>query len=333
MRKTLYFKDDDARLSFLLGNYVSLTNLSQEDIQRIIDMHISPINISVHATQPELRRMMLGNPRGADGYRTMRQLAAGGITMKCQIVLCPGVNDKENLEQTLTDLAALAPQVSSVSVVPVGLTRYREKLYPLRAVTKAEAHRVIETVDRFGQLCLDRGDSRVFFCADEMYLKAGLALPDAPYYEDYPQIENGVGMLTSFKDEFLSALKQEDAAGDSAAVSIATGMASLPFIQELIDALAQKRPKLTCHIYGIQNTFFGDTIDVSGLVTGGDIITQLQGKELGERLLIPDVMLRHDNDLFLDDVSLEEVEKELGVHVRPLPADGSAFLDELLGIE
>lgn len=235
MRETLYFKDDDARLSFLTGNYITLTNLSQRELQRIADLHVSPIQVSVHATEPALRAKLLGNPAGSEGYARMRFLAEHQITMHCQIVCCPGLNDGAALARTMSDLEALWPQVASVSVVPVGLTGHREGLYPLQPFDRDSAAAVIDQVEAFAAGCLERRGSRIFFCADELYIKAGRELPEDETYEGYPQLENGVGMLRLLETEFLAALRQtepEDCAGTPFA--IATGVSAAPFLRDLL---------------------------------------------------------------------------------------------------
>lgn len=332
MRDTLYFKDDDARLSFLMGNYVSLTNLSAEDIDRIIRQRISPINISVHTTDPQLRAMMLGNPRGAEGISVIHRFAQEGICMKCQIVVCPGVNDGQQLKKSLEDLCALYPAVSSISVVPVGLTRFRQGLYPLRPVDMSSAREILAITDSVGGACLEKTSSRIAFCADELYLKAGAELPDMEYYEDFPQFENGVGMLTALKDEFFAQLPEMREPEEALPQSIATGLAACPTIKGLVDAAASKCNNMDCKVYGIVNGFLGESVDVAGLVCGADLIGQLRDKPLGRRLLIPATMLRHGGDVFLDDVTPEQVSEQLGVPVIAVPVDGGQLLDALFGV-
>ena len=332
MRRTLYFKDDDARLSFLTGNYITLTNLSDREIQRIIDLKISPINISVHATEPELRAKLLGNPVGADGYTVMERLAKGGVTMNCQIVCCPGINDGAALTRSMEDLAILYPHVNSVSIVPVGLTKYREHLPALKPFDKTGAAETVSLVEHYANKCLANHGSRIFFCSDELYLKAEAELPSDDYYEDYPQLENGVGMLRLFETEFTSALSFTELENNSniSSFSVATGVSAAPFIKKLLVTLEKTCGKINGSVYQIVNDFFGHTIDVAGLITGGDLIAQLKGKPLGSRLLIPVNMIRHGEDVFLDDISIPDVERELGVPVIPVPQDGGAFLDAIL---
>jgi putative radical SAM enzyme (TIGR03279 family) len=331
MRPTMYFKDDDARLSFLTGNYITLTNLSERELQRIIDLRISPINVSVHATEPALRAKLLGCPRGAEGYAQMQRLAAGGITMNCQIVCCPGLNDGEQLSRTMQDLAVLYPKVRSVSVVPVGLTKYREGLYPLTPFDRKKAEETVARVNAFGLQCLEQYGSRIFFCADELYLKAKQELPDEEYYEGYPQIENGVGLLRSMQEEFRLALRLEENPKTEQMFCIATGVAAAPFMQDLLEQAMERFDNVHGYVYAIQNDFFGHTIDVAGLITGGDLIRQLRGRPLGNRILIPQTMLRHGEGVFLDDITLQDVERELGAPVRPVMQDGYELLLAMLG--
>lgn len=331
MRKTLYFKDDDARLSFLTGNYITLTNLSEREITRIIDLRISPINVSVHATEPALRAKLLGNPEGAGGYELLKRLAAGGITMNCQIVCCPELNDGDALSQSMSDLAALYPQVYSVSIVPVGLTKHRENLFPLRPFNKDEAIETIARINAFGDECLEKHGSRIFFPSDELYLKAELPIPADEYYENYTQLENGVGLLRLLEVEFLSALEYEDVNCDATPFSIATGVSAAPFLSKLIVTAQQKYANINGKVFPILNDFFGHTIDVAGLVTGGDLIAQLRGKDLGERLLIPQSMLRDGEGVFLDDVTIDEVERELGIRVIPVGQDGGDLFHAMTG--
>ena len=330
MRPTMYFKDDDARLSFLLGNYITLTNLSKREIERIIALHISPINISVHATDPALRRELLRNPRAGECMDIMGRFAEAGITMNCQIVCCPGLNDGEALMQSMRDLEALYPQVHSVSVVPVGLTKFREGLYPLSPFTKELAAETLDMVDAFGGECLRRHGSRIFWCGDELYIKAGREIPSDEFYEDYTQLENGVGMLRLMETEFSSALKL-GGEPDGAPFSIATGVSAAPYFQMLLDKAKEKYPEIKGRIYPIVNDFFGHSINVTGLITGGDLIAQLKDKELGERLLISQNMLRRAEMDFLDDVKLEEASAALGLPVYPIEQDGFALFDAMCG--
>ena len=331
MRPTLYFKDDDARLSFLMGNYMTLTNLSEREVQRIIHLHISPINVSVHATDPELRSFLLGNPRAGKTLEIMRRFSDGGITMNCQIVCCPGLNDGAQLQRTMHDLAALYPQVHSVSIVPVGLTKFREGLYPLTPFTPEHAAETLDLVNAFGDECVEKFGARVFFCADEMYLKAGRELPPEEFYEEFTQLENGVGMLRLQQTEFRSALSLSDPP-DGVPFSMAAGVSAAPFLEKLLCTAREKYATIQGHVYAIENDFFGRSINVSGLITGQDLIAQLRGKDLGERLLISNNMVRHDELDFLDDITLEQASAALGVPIYPVDADGFALCDAMFGI-
>ena len=336
MRKTLYFKDDDSRLSFLHGNYITLTNLRDSDIDRIIEMHISPVNISVHTTNPELRVKMMHNKRAGEVLSYMRRLADAGISLCGQIVLCKGINDGEELERSMRDLSKLFPAMQSVSIVPAGLTKYREKLYPLEQFTKEEAAAVIDQVDRFASSLAEKNGCRMFYCADELYLKAERALPDESYYDGYPQIENGVGMITSTLTEFYDELDYIDEYLGEAVlprvVSIATGEAAYCLIKAMAMKLEEKVDGLTINVYKIVNNFFGDSITVAGLLTGKDIAEQLADKNLGDCLLFPENALRAGGDLFLDDMSPEELSAKLGVDARAGHNDGAQFIRDVLGV-
>ncbi len=336
MRSSLYFKDDDSRLSFLHGNYITLTNLKEKDIQRIIDMHISPVNISVHTTNPELRVKMMKNKRAGEVLSYMKMLADAGITLCCQIVLCRGLNDGEELTRTMHDLASLYPAMESTSIVPAGLTKFRDGLYPLEAFTTEECAAVIEQVNFFGDACLKTYGSRLFFPADELYVKAGLPLPTDDFYEDYAQIENGVGMLTDMKTGFEWELEHIDdylaAYAAPRTVSVATGVAAYDHIHSLSRALMERVDGLTIHVYPIKNNFFGDRITVAGLLTGADLREQLKDQVLGEELLFPAVALRAEGDVFLDDLSPEGLSETLGVPCRPVGSDPTEFIRAVMGI-
>ncbi|MBO5269454.1 MAG: DUF512 domain-containing protein [Clostridia bacterium] len=336
LRDSLYFKDDDARLSFLHGNYVTLTNMTERDIDRIIKMHISPINVSVHTTNPELRVKMMKNRRAGEVLSYLRRLADAGISLCGQIVLCKGWNDGEELMRSMRDLYALHPAMGSVSIVPAGLTRFRENLTPLELFSEEECREVVRMITAFGDECLRETGSRMFFPADEFYVKGGLPLPTEEFYEGYPQIENGVGMLRSFETEFGFGL--EDLAADASSVrlprtvSVATGVAAYDYIKNLCDTLSQALPGLTVRVYRIENHFFGESITVAGLLTGKDMKEQLTGQMLGDALLIPCNTLRADGDLFLCGMTPGELSEALGVPVIPAPNDGEAFVRTVLGI-
>ena len=327
-RETLYFKDDDARLSFLMGNYITLTNLSPREAQRIIDLRISPINVSVHATDPKLRSALLGNRAGAESLEIMKRFGAAGIVMNGQIVLCPGWNDGEQLQRTMEDMAAWG--FASCSVVPVGLTKHREGLAKLRGVDRETAREVIDQVEAYGKKCLERFGTRMFFCSDELYIRAERPLPEEEYYEEYVQIENGVGLLRSLISEFEAGLRLEDGPVEASPYTIATGVSAAPFLRELAERAAEKTG-VSGQVAAIENNFFGPTVDVAGLVVGGDLIAQLKGRALGERVLIPVNMLRHGGDVFLDDLHVSDVERALGVPVTVVEQDGFDLLDAMLG--
>ncbi len=334
MRKTLYYKDDDTRLSFLQGNYVTLTNVDEREIRRIIDFKISPINVSVHTMNPKLRSFMLGSESGASGVDVIRRLAKAGITMHCQIVACPGINDGPELVYSMRQLEALFPRVASVSVVPVGLTKHREGLYKLTPYNKNSALETIKSVETFAEKCLAKHGARIFFCADELYIKAELPLPEDSRYEDYPQLENGVGMLRLLITEFMEALEGFDGNVKNQPFTVATGISAKPFIDDLVCTASEKCDKINGHVTGVQNNFFGDSVDVAGLVTGGDIIRALEGHRLGARLLIPRSMLRAGEScgggVFLDDVTVRELESRFSVPVR-IVEDGFDLFRAVIG--
>lgn len=334
MRKTLYFKDDDSRLSFLHGNYITLTNLHDRDIDRIIEMHISPVNISVHTTNPELRVKMMHNKRAGEVLSYMKRLADAGISLCGQIVLCKGINDGEELLRSMRELSELFPAMQSVSIVPAGLTRYREKLFPLEAYTKDEAAAVIDAVDEFATECKEKYGARIFFCADELYLRTERALPDEDYYEGYSQIENGVGMITSLLTEFNEEMNfiDEYLEGYSAPrkISIATGVASYDTIKSMAVRLEAAVEGLEINVYKIINRFFGESITVAGLLTGKDMSEQLKGQDLGELLIFPSNTLRAGEDIFLDDMTPTQLSEFIGVPVAPSGETGAEFIRQML---
>ena len=422
MRDSLYFKDDDSRLSFLFGNYITLTNLTEHEVQRIIDMHISPINISVHTTDPALRCRMMNNRFAGDCLKILYRFAEAGLQLQCQLVLVPEYNDGAALDRSLADLAALGDAIVSVAAVPVGLTKYREGLAPIRSFTPAESRAVIAQLTAAGDRMLAERGTRVFYPADEWYINAGLPIPDGDFYEDYPQLENGVGMIAWLRTRFYDALEDfvsdqsvpaaegrmsrenggpdaleeytegqtipaaddriyhenggSDALDDftdgqpvSAAddriyregsgpdapeehtdgqtmlaaqgcaaqqipqghAVLATGVAAAPFLRELVEAAQRRIPALDAEVIAIRNDFFGEKITVSGLVTGGDLMRQLSGVPMA-RLLLPRNMLRQEGDCFLDDVTLDEVERTLEVSVTLVPeTDGAALFSALIG--
>lgn len=331
-RETLYFKDDDSRLSFLQGNYITCTNLTDRDIDRIVKMHMSPINISVHTTNPELRVKMMKNKNAGKILDIMRRFKDGGITMNGQIVLCKNTNDKDELERSMRELETLAPELSSVSVVPCGLTDHRQGLAQIEPFTKEDALYVIKQIDEMGEKCLKKHGSRIFFASDEFYITAGLPLPSEEHYEGYPQLENGVGMITSLMTEFEYELEyiNEYDLEKTRRVSVATGKAAYPYIKKCCDEIAAKAPNTHVTVYCIENNFFGKKITVAGLLTGADITSQLRNKPLGDVLLIPSVSLRHEGDMFLDSMTLGEAEKILNVSICPVISDGAELIKGIL---
>ena len=336
MREPIYFKDDDSRLSFIHGNYITLTNMYDKDIERIIKMHISPVNVSIHTTNPELRVKMMKNKRSGDVLCYLDDFKRAGLSMCGQIVLCKGVNDGDELVRTLRDLSTYYPEMGSVSIVPAGLTKHRDGLYPLTDFTPEEAAEVIDIVDAAAAEQLEKYGSRQFFAADEFYLKSGRPLPPTEYYEDYPQIENGVGLLRSFSDEFGMAIEDvEDMIAtleEERSVTVATGVAAYDMISAFADKLMALCPLLKINVIKIINEFFGESITVSGLLTGKDIYSQTKDKELGEELLIPASALRADDEDFLCGMTLCELSDKLGVKVTPVGNDGYEFAEAVFGI-
>ncbi len=330
MRDTIYFKDDDSRLAFLHGNYITLTNLHEEDIDRIIEMHISPVNISVHTTNPELRKFMMKNKRSGEVLAYIDKLAAAGVKLHGQIVLCKGINDGAELDRTMRDLSKYYPAMESVSIVPVGLTAFRDGLFPLEPFNGEECAAVIRQVDEFNAGLPER----IFFASDEFYVKGGVPLPKDGYYGEYTQLDNGVGMLTSFESEFDSMLDflDEDECLVEREVSVATGEEAFEFISRLADRLMEKCPGLKVHVYRIKNNFFGGQVTVTGLLTGKDISEQLAGRELGECLYLSKTTLRADGDLFLCGMTPAQLEEMLGVKVDFTENDGADFIEKLLGL-
>ena len=335
LRDSLYFKDDDSRLSFIHGNYVTLTNMTDEDVDRIIKMRMSPINISVHTTNPDLRVFMMKNKNSGKVLDYLARFAEAGLGMCGQIVLCKGVNDGAELLRSMKDLAKYYPYMSSVSVVPAGLTKFRDKLYPLTDFSREEAAEVIDMIDSFAEEHKSAHGSRLFFAADEFYLKAQREIPSADYYEDYPQIENGVGMIRSLSDECKMAL--EDARELCAEqvsprrVSVVTGVASFELISSICQNLMRIFPNLQINVYKIINNFFGESITVSGLLTGKDIKEQLLGKDLGDMVVIPKNCLRHGEDVFLCGMTVDGLSESLSAPVVAAGADGYELCETIIG--
>lgn len=331
MRETLYFKDDDARLSFLQGNYVTLTNLEQSDIDRIIKMKLN-INVSVHTTNPELRSKMMHNRFAGEKLKYIYQLAGSGIKLNCQIVCCPELNDSDELRRTLEDLGSLMPNISSIAVVPVGLTKFREGLFPLKTFTPEKAAETIDIISEFQEVFLEKFGTRTVFPSDEFFIIAGRPFPPVEYYEDFQQYENGVGMVRSLADEFEKALEIAEWNGGKRHVSIATGYSIYETMQSLAETAEKYFPLLKCDVHRIRNDFFGETITVTGLITGQDLIAQLKGKNLGDNLIISNSMLMRDHEIFLDDMTVGDVEKALNVKIIYTSNDGYELLDAIMGI-
>ena len=331
MRDTLYFKDDDSRLSFLQGNYITLTNMSSHDVERIVRYRLEPINISFQATNPELRCRMLHNRFAGDALKKVDILYRGGIEMNGQIVLCKGVNDGEELERSIRDLTRYLPLLKSVSVVPVGLTRFREGLYPLEPFTREEAREVLSVIHRWQEKIYKQYGLHFIHAGDEWYLLAEEDIPEEERYDGYLQLENGVGMLRLLFNEFEEGMSRLGGGPGSGAISAATGKLAYPYIRRMADRVEEQFPGRKIHVYCIRNDFFGERITVSGLVTGQDIIAQLKGKELGSRLLLPCNMLKADEDVFLDDITVKEVSDALQVPVDIVKSSGQDLIDAMLG--
>ena len=338
LRKTLYFKDDDSRLSFLHGNYVTLTNIDEAEIDRIISMHITPINVSVHTTNPDLRIRMMKNPHADKIMDYLARFKAGGTHIRAQIVLCRGINDGDELLRTMRDLETFYPALDSVSIVPAGLTKFRDGLFPLEPFTKEECRAVIDMVTAFGDGCKARHGTRLFFVGDEMYIKGGVKLPDADFYEDFTQLENGVGMIASMEREFGTELDfiadYTDALGDRPRrVTVATGVAAYDFIKSLADRLMAVCPALEIETVKIINHFFGEQITVAGLLTGHDLYEQLKDRDLGDELILPACTLRSEGDLFLCGMSRDELAEKLGVPIAFAEGEGADFVAKVFGVE
>ncbi len=335
MRESIYFKDDDSRLSFLHGNYITLTNMTEEDVARIVKMRFSPINVSIHTTNPDLRVKMMKNKHAGKVLSYLDDFAKAGLSICGQIVLCKGLNDGEELLRSMQDLSRYYPALTSVSIVPAGLTKFRENLYPLADFSAEEASSVIDMVESFAEAHREKTGSRLFFLADEFYLKAGRDLPQEEYYEGYPQIENGVGMLRALAEEFSFAIEDEEELRSLCErerhISIATGVAAYPHLCDLAGRICKILPNLHIGVHKIINRFFGESITVAGLLTGKDICEQLEGASLGEELLISKSTLRHGEEIFLCGMTVEQMESRLGVRVRAVESDGDALLSAILG--
>ena len=330
MRESLYFKDDDSRLSFLFGNYVTLTNLTEHEISRIIKMHISPINVSVHTTNPELRVKMMNNRFAGDALKILKRLSEHNIAINTQIVCCPGWNDGEELKRSLRDLYDL--NVNLIGVVPVGITKYREGLAKLTPFTVEKARETVDILEEFGEMCLKTRGKRIAYAADELYIKAGYEIPDASFYGDFEAIENGIGLIAQLREDFRDELEWREA-DDSIkrTVSIACGTSAAPYLRELMDEAEKKFSGVKVNVYPIVNDFFGEQINVSGLIVGQDLHNQLKDKPLGDALLISSAMLRFENDLFLDDVHIDDLSRKLNIEILPIHNDGVMLLNAVLG--
>ncbi len=330
MRETLYFKDDDARLSFLQGNYVTLTNMSAKDVERICFYKLSPINVSIHTTNPELRCKMLHNRFAGDALKKLDTLCEAGIEINGQIVLCKGYNDGAELDRTLKDIEKYMPNLVSLSVVPVGLTKFREGLAHLEPFDSAESAVVIDQIEKWQQYYYDKYGSRIVFASDEWYLKAGREIPQIEAYEGFPQIENGVGMVRNLLDEFDEAIAADDSGRIlKGTFSFVTGKLIEPIIRTLCGKITEKYPETKTKVYGIRNDFFGNMITVAGLVTGQDIIAQLKDEDLGDMVIMPSCMLRMGESVLLDDITVEDIRKALQTDIRIVKSGGSALIDVL----
>ncbi len=332
LRESLYFKDDDSRLSFFFGNYITLTNLGQDDIDRIIAMHISPINISVHTTNPDLRVRMMGNKRAGKVLDYIRQLADAGIELHTQLVLCPGYNDGDELSKTLRDLGSLYPSLKSIACVPVGISCHREGLTPLSDYTKEQAIDVISRINIYNDEFLCYNKTNIAYASDEFYIKACLPMPDASRYGDFDQLEDGVGLWTMLKDEFNEALDDFEKPTQKRKVTLATGVAAYPLISELAKSVTSLCDNLEANVIEVENKLFGDKINVAGLICGKDYYDVLKTvDDLGDELLIPSVSLRHEGDMFLDDMTVDELSQKLNVKITPVKNDGYELLNKITG--
>lgn len=330
MRDTLYFKDDDSRLSFLQGNYITLTNMSDKDIDRIIRFHLAPINISVQTMNPELRCRMLNNRFAGEALKKIDRLYEAGTEMNGQIVLCKGVNDGKELEYTIGKLAAYAPCMESVSVVPVGLSKFRDGLYPLEPFTKEDACQVIDTIEKWQKKLYRKHHIHFIHASDEWYILAGRELPEESRYDGYIQLENGVGMLRLLHEEFMDALDGKKDDGIEEELSVATGYLPYPYMKTLLEELEKVYPGRKIHLYPIRNDFFGEMITVAGLITGQDLISQLKGKTLGTRLLLPAVMFKSGEEIFLDDITRSQAEDALQIPINIVKSSGYDLVDAIL---
>ncbi len=331
LRKSLYFKDDDSRLSFLFGNYITLTNLTDDEVQRIIKMHISPVNVSVHTMNPGLRVKMMANPKAGDALNRLKAFADAGIILNTQLVLCPGINDGKELEFSLNELSKLYPAVQSIAAVPVGLSDHREGLYELKPYNEQTAGEVIDTIDRFNEKFKKENGTVIAYAADEFYIKANRPMPDEDYYNGYPQLDNGVGMWTLLKTEFEQALVECEERAVDRRVTVVTGVAAYPLISELAKKAENKIKGLSVNVVEVKNKLLGSMITVSGLICGADIVSALKNTDLGEELIIPPNCLRSEGDMFLDSITVEELSEKLNVSIKPIDNNGFELVDGILG--
>lgn len=333
LRESLYFKDDDSRLSFLFGNYITLTNITEHEVERIIKMHISPINISVHTTNPELRVKMMNNKNAGNVLSIINRFNEAGIKINCQLVLCPEYNDGAELERTLKDLSQLE-NAECIAAVPVGITKFRDGLTEIKPFNKETASAVLNIIDKFGDICLEKYGQRRIYGADEFYLLAERQIPEAEFYGDFLQLENGVGLWALLLSEANEELKENDfTLENKRTVSIATGEAAEPLISEIAKKCEEKYPLLSVNVFAVKNNFFGGKISVAGLVTATDIIEQLKNENLGDELLIPSVMLRREGDMFLDSITLDELSSRLDIKIKPVDNGGYDLVNAILGNE
>lgn len=330
MRDTLYFKDDDSRLSFLQGNFITMTNMNEDDIQRIIDYKLSPINVSVHTTNPELRIRMLRNKKAGLIFETLKKFHMAELEMNCQIVLVPGVNDGVELKRTINDLASLYPSINSVAVVPVGITKYRAGLDSLEIYDQVSASKLIDQIEEMQYEYQESHGTRFVFASDEFYCVSGRTLPDHDFYEGFPQYENGVGLLRSFSTELMDALEDMDTSRSDKRFLIATGKLATKFMRSMADMIINRIPGLSIDVLSIKNNFFGETITVSGLITGGDLVDQIKDSGVYDAIFIPKSMMKRDENIFLDNMTFSQASDRLMNRLRLVPVDGREFIETIM---
>lgn len=336
MRKSLYFKDDDDRLSFLFGNYITMTNMKEHELDRIIKMKISPINISVHTTNPQLREKMLKNRFAGSTLKYIDKLAEANIKLNTQLVICPNINDGDELIKSLHDLAKLYPSVQSIACVPLGITRYRDGLEPLEPFTTKTALETVRLIEEISDYYAKVHGERIIYPADEFYIKADIPVREYEFYEEFLQLENGIGMLSLLENEFDGALNNcdiVDVSTEKRTVTIATGVDAYPYIKKLAQKAMQKFTHLECNVVAIVNNYFGETITVTGLITATDLLDQLKEVNLGEQLLLSSSMIKDGEDMFLDNITIEQLEDELKINITLCDNDGYDLLDKMLDIK